>query len=80
MAMTIDQLLAEAMRLAPADREAVAERLYASLNSDAPLSAEWEAEIERRVSEIAQSPASLMDGDAVFEEARLHIQRIRSGT
>jgi putative addiction module component (TIGR02574 family) len=49
------KLLSEALRLPPADREALAGRLFDSLETDDPDSeSAWQAEIERRIAELDQ--------------------------
>jgi putative addiction module component (TIGR02574 family) len=55
MTTNAKKLLEEAMRLTPADREALAGRLFDSLEAD-DLDAEaaWQAEIERRIAELDQ--------------------------
>jgi putative addiction module component (TIGR02574 family) len=47
------KLLDQALRLAPADRESLAGQLFDSLEADDPgAESAWEAEIERRVTEL----------------------------
>jgi putative addiction module component (TIGR02574 family) len=49
------KLLDEALRLSPAEREALAGRLFDSLETDDPdAEAAWQAEIERRITELDQ--------------------------
>ena len=51
MTMQAETLASEALRLSPAERSELADRLIESLDHE-PLSAEWAAEIDRRVREI----------------------------
>jgi putative addiction module component (TIGR02574 family) len=49
------KLLDEALRLTPAEREALAGQLFDSLETDDPnAEAAWQAEIERRIAELDQ--------------------------
>lgn len=49
------KLLDEALRLPPAEREALAGRLFDSLEGDdADSESAWQAEIERRIAELDQ--------------------------
>jgi putative addiction module component (TIGR02574 family) len=49
------KLLDEALQLPPAEREALAGQLFDSLETDDPdAEAAWQAEIERRISELDQ--------------------------
>jgi putative addiction module component (TIGR02574 family) len=54
MTRTAEQLLMQAMNLAPADRAEIAERLDESVpdGGDAEYRAEWESEIRDRVSSV----------------------------
>ncbi len=49
------KLLQEALQLSPAEREALASKLFDSLETaDPDAEATWQAEIERRVAELDQ--------------------------
>lgn len=49
------KLLDEALQLAPAEREALAGRIFDSLETDDPdAECAWQAEIERRIAELDQ--------------------------
>ena len=65
-------VLEAAMALPEAEREEVAEQLLLSLDgaSDAPLSPEWQAEIQRRLKEIDEGTAELIDGEEVMQWLR----------
>jgi putative addiction module component (TIGR02574 family) len=52
------RLLDEALQLPPAEREAMAGRLFDSLEPDDPeAETAWQAEIERRIAEMDQGTA-----------------------
>ena len=57
MAMTKDQILAEAMSLEPKDREALAEEILLSLGPDeqGEIDAAWLAEAHRREADFARA-------------------------
>ncbi len=55
MTSKANKILSEAMRLPPAEREALAGRLFDSLEpDDHEAEAAWQAEIERRIAELDQ--------------------------
>jgi putative addiction module component (TIGR02574 family) len=55
MTSKANKLLNEALRLPPAEREALAGRLFDSLEpDDHGAEAAWEAEIEKRIAELDQ--------------------------
>lgn len=55
MTTNAKKLLDKALRLAPAEREALAGQLFDSLETaDPDAEAAWEAEIERRITELDQ--------------------------
>ena len=57
MSTTLESLQAEVLRLPPADRSRLLERLIASLDTDADAEAAWDAEADRRECQL-QSGAS----------------------
>ena len=66
------KILDEALALSDEDRAALAEALNASLDGVAiELSAEWESEIARRVGKIKS-------GEAVFHDAREHLEKLQA--
>jgi hypothetical protein len=71
MTTTLDILEAEALKLAPADRGRLLERLVASLDADPEVDAAWEQEADRR-------EASLERGSEVEVSADDAIDRLRS--
>lgn len=73
-----DELLAAALTLPPEERERLAHELLDSLEDEEHLSPEewqaaWDEEIERRVREIREGKAELIDGEVVFRDARARI-------
>jgi putative addiction module component (TIGR02574 family) len=67
-----EALFTAALTLPPAEREELAERLLRSLDEadSATLSPAWKAEIERRLKEIDDGTAELVDGEEVMEWLR----------
>jgi hypothetical protein len=58
MATSLEALQAEVLRLAPADRARLLERLILSLDSDAEAEAAWDAVAEARETEITTGAVS----------------------
>ena len=52
MSSRVESLHAEVLRLSPADRARLLDRLIASLDQDAEAEAAWDAEAERRNAEL----------------------------
>jgi len=67
-----EQVLSAALTLPPADREEIAERLLRSLDCTdyVALSPAWQAEIDRRLKEIDDGTAELVDGEEFLEWLR----------
>jgi hypothetical protein len=55
MGTHLEILEAEALKLAPADRSHLLERLIASLDADPEVEAAWEKEADRREAQLASS-------------------------
>lgn len=72
MSPSSEALLTAALALPPADREEFAERLLRSLDGSeyVELSPAWKSEIDRRLKEIDDGTAELIDGDEVMEWLR----------
>jgi len=65
------QVLSAALTLSPEDRERLAERLLKSIgNEDRHLSPAWTAEIGRRLKEIDEGAAELVDGEEFMKWLR----------
>ena len=70
MNATVEMLEAEALKLEPADRSRLAERLVASLDEDVEIEAAWDAVADAREAAIGGSSANVVPIDEAF--ARLH--------
>lgn len=64
METQLEMLESEALKLAPNERAALAQRLLASLEEDSEIEEAWTCEIERRIAEsrVAQSRLSQLLG------------------
>jgi putative addiction module component (TIGR02574 family) len=71
MTTRLEVLEAEAMKLAPADRSHLLERLIASLDADPEVEAAWELEADRR-------EASLESGSVAEVPAQEAMDRLRA--
>ena len=60
----LERLEAEALKLTPSERAALAQRLIASLDEDAEIEEAWAAEIERR---IADAESGAVQGIPIAE-------------
>ncbi len=61
--MTLDAIETEVMNLNTEDRSHLLDRLISSLDSDAAMLAEWEAEAERRDAEVDAGQVQLVPLD-----------------
>lgn len=71
MTTSLEVLEAEALKLAPADRSHLLERLIVSLDTDPEVEDAWEAEADRR-------EASLESGSAVEVPGQKAMRRLRT--
>lgn len=62
MAPTVETIEADALQLSLAERALLVERLIASLDADPDVEAAWEAEIERRHTEIENGTVTMIPG------------------
>ncbi len=69
MSTAAEELLAEALKLAPEDREMVATELAASLEKDPGYDDAWAAEIKRRINE-ADSGVPGIPSEIVMKKLR----------
>ena len=76
MTATLQSIEAEALKLSPEERAELIERLVASV-APLPLSAAWQAEIERRISDLDAGRAQLIPADEAF--ARIDEKLRRTG-
>ncbi len=69
MSTAAEELLAQALKLAPEDRKMVATELMGSLEKDPGYDESWAVEIKRRIDE-ADSGVPGIPGEIVMEELR----------
>ncbi len=67
--MSIEQLEAEAMKLAPEERARLGEKLLGSVSYDLEFEAEWAKEIDRRVQEIRRGEVIPVSSGDMFKDA-----------
>lgn len=71
MALTLDQLEAEAAKLNPTERAALLDRLHElDEPSDPEIRAAWNIEILRRIRQVDSGQVQLLDGPTVIAELR----------
>jgi putative addiction module component (TIGR02574 family) len=61
---------AQAMKLSPAERADLADKLWLSVNSKEEVAAAWDAEIERRIRQIDAGEVECIPWDDVMAELR----------
>lgn len=66
----MEKLEAEALKLAPGERAALAQRLLASLEEDAEIEDAWAQEVERRVAEIESGAVQLIPIEEALARVR----------
>jgi putative addiction module component (TIGR02574 family) len=74
MAATVETIEAEALRLPPADRARLVERLIASLDADPEIEEAWAAEVERRQAEVDSGSVSLLPGPETLAKLKSDFQ------
>jgi putative addiction module component (TIGR02574 family) len=70
METEIDKLEAEALKLAPGERAALAQRLLASLEEDAEIEEAWAVEIERRIAEVESGAVQVIPIEEALARVR----------
>ena len=77
MPTALEQLISQAIALAPEDRARLADLLLASLpdEADEPLGEAWDQEIQRRVTAVETGTARLVSAADVHAQARKIYQR-----
>ena len=70
MNSTVEALEAQALRLSPADRSRLLERLAVSLELDPEVEGAWDAEADRREAQIADGSVHLVPGDEALARLR----------
>jgi len=56
----LEKLEAEALKLGPGERAALAQRLLASLEEDTQIEEAWAQEVERRIAEVESGAVQLI--------------------
>ena len=84
MTQAVNDILGAALTLSQKERAELASRLIESLDGPPPtreeqgaIDAAWDAEIARRVKEIDDGTADLIDADEVFASARSKLAALR---
>ena len=77
MTATLQSIEAQALKLSPEDRAQLIERLIVSVAPTPPLSAAWQAEIERRISDMDTGRTQPVPAEEVF--ARIDAKLRRAG-
>lgn len=80
MAPTLDDVISQALKLAPDERRELVERLLDTVLPTAPLHPEWEAEIARRVADMDAGRSKGIPAEQVMAEVRAIIDASRTGT
>lgn len=75
MSTSLELLEAEALKLTPADRAHLLERLVASLDSDPEIEAAWEKEADRREAELESGSVSEVPGHEAMARLRSRLSR-----
>jgi len=70
MSGQLEEVEAEALKLAPEERAHLADRLLASLSEDAEVEDDWAIEVERRVADIENGRAHLVPAAEAIARAR----------
>jgi putative addiction module component (TIGR02574 family) len=70
----IDKLEAEALKLAPGARAALAQRLLASLEEDAEIEEAWAVEIERRIAEVESGAVQVIPIEEALARVRASLE------
>jgi putative addiction module component (TIGR02574 family) len=75
MSTSLEVLEAEALKLAPADRSHLLERLIASLDSDPEVEAAWDREADRREAEMESGAVAAVPGHEAMARLRSRLSR-----
>ena len=70
MPTPIEIVEAQAMKLSPAERADLADKLWLSVNSKEEVEAAWDAEIERRIRQLDAGEVECVAWDDVMAELR----------
>lgn len=75
MSTSLEALEAEALKLAPAERSHLLERLVASLDADPEVEAAWELEADRREAELASGAVAAVSAAEAMTRLRSRLSR-----
>ena len=70
METELEKLEAEALKLTPGERAALAQRLLASLEEDAEIEEAWAVEIERRIAEVESGAVQVIPIEEALARVR----------
>jgi len=70
METELEKLEAEALKLTPGERAALAQRLLASLEEDAEIEEAWAVEVERRIAEVESRAVQLIPIEEALARVR----------
>jgi putative addiction module component (TIGR02574 family) len=70
METELEKLEAEALKLTPGERAALAQRLLASLEEDAEIEEAWAVEVERRIAEVESGAVQLIPIEEALARVR----------
>ncbi len=71
---TVEALEAEALRLSPADRSLLLERIAVSLELDPEIEEAWDREADRREAQIADGSVQLVPGEEALARPRAKLR------
>ena len=74
METELEKLEAEALKLPPGERAALAQRLLASLEEDVEIEEAWAAEVERRNAEIENGAVPLLPGPETLAKLKAEFE------
>ncbi len=75
MTTSLEILEAEALKLAPADRSHLLERLIASLDADPEIERAWELEADRREASLESGSTTEVSGQEAMNRLRSRLAR-----
>jgi Putative addiction module component len=75
MSTDLERLEAEVLKLAPAERSRLLERLIASLEADPEVEAAWEREADRREAELETGGATEVAGSEAMARLQARLAR-----
>lgn len=74
MSSRFEALEAEILRLPPAERARLVERLIASLDTDPEIEEAWATEVERRQADIESGAVSLLPGPETLAKIKAKLR------